>query len=52
MAAAVGALSARLGLSGVALTLEGGYDLDAVRASVAASVSGLLAGRAAASDGG
>jgi acetoin utilization deacetylase AcuC-like enzyme len=42
---AVGASAARLGIGGVALTLEGGYDLDAVRASVAASVRGLLAGR-------
>ena len=41
----VGALSARLGLPGVALTLEGGYDLDALRASVAATVRGVLAGR-------
>jgi acetoin utilization deacetylase AcuC-like enzyme len=41
----VGALSARLGLSGVALTLEGGYDLEALRASVAATVRGILAGR-------
>lgn len=40
-----GALSARLGLGGVALTLEGGYDLDALRASTAATVRGLLAGR-------
>jgi acetoin utilization deacetylase AcuC-like enzyme len=52
VAAAVGALSARLGLSGVALTLEGGYDLDAMRASVAASVRGLLAGRGAGPEGG
>jgi acetoin utilization deacetylase AcuC-like enzyme len=43
----VGALSARLRLSGVALTLEGGYDLDALRASVAATVRGILAGRGA-----
>lgn len=43
---AVGSLSARLGHGGVAMTLEGGYDLDAVRASVAASVRGLLTGRA------
>ena len=42
----VGALSARLRLPGVALTLEGGYDLDALRASAAASVRGILAGRA------
>ena len=46
VAHAVGALSARLRLTGVALTLEGGYDLAALRASTAASVSGLLAGRA------
>lgn len=41
----VGALSERLGHGGVALTLEGGYDLDALRASAAATVRGLLAGR-------
>jgi acetoin utilization deacetylase AcuC-like enzyme len=41
----VGALSRRLGLPGVSLVLEGGYDLDALRASAAASVRGLLAGR-------
>lgn len=40
-----GALCARAGLPGVALTLEGGYDLDALSASVAATISGLLAGR-------
>jgi acetoin utilization deacetylase AcuC-like enzyme len=40
----VGALARRLGLPGVALTLEGGYDLAALRASVAATVEGLLAG--------
>ncbi len=45
VAVLVGALSARLGLPGVALTLEGGYDFDALRASVAASVRGVLAGR-------
>lgn len=33
---------ARLGLPGVALTLEGGYDLPALTASVAATVEGLL----------
>jgi acetoin utilization deacetylase AcuC-like enzyme len=43
---ALGATAARLGLQGVALTLEGGYDLDALRSSVAASVLGLLRGRA------
>jgi acetoin utilization deacetylase AcuC-like enzyme len=42
----VGAMSARLRLPGVALTLEGGYDLDALRASASATVEGLLAGRA------
>jgi acetoin utilization deacetylase AcuC-like enzyme len=47
----VGALSARLRLSGVALTLEGGYDLAALRASAAATVRGLLAGRAEAGSG-
>ncbi len=40
----LGALAARLGLPGVALTLEGGYDLDAIRDSAAATVRGLLAG--------
>lgn len=46
VARSVGELAGRLGLGGVALTLEGGYDLDAVQASVAATVSGLLAGLA------
>jgi acetoin utilization deacetylase AcuC-like enzyme len=41
----LGALSARLELGGIALTLEGGYDLDAVRASAAASVLGIRDGR-------
>jgi acetoin utilization deacetylase AcuC-like enzyme len=44
---AVGALASDVGLPGVALTLEGGYDLDALRTSVAASVDGILAGLAA-----
>lgn len=43
----VGALSRRLGLAGVALTLEGGYDLDALRASACVTVRGILAGRGA-----
>ncbi|MGQ0607878.1 MAG: histone deacetylase family protein [Chloroflexota bacterium] len=43
----VGALSRRLGLGGVGLTLEGGYGLDALRGSAAATVRGILAGRAA-----
>jgi acetoin utilization deacetylase AcuC-like enzyme len=41
---AVGATARRLGIGGVALTLEGGYDLDALRASAAATVDGILAG--------
>ena len=45
VAHALGRVSARLGLAGVALTLEGGYDLDAVRGSIAATVRGILVGR-------
>jgi acetoin utilization deacetylase AcuC-like enzyme len=45
VATAIGQLTARIGLPGVALTLEGGYDLEALRASTAATVRGLLAGR-------
>jgi acetoin utilization deacetylase AcuC-like enzyme len=41
----LGALAARLGIPGVALTLEGGYDLEALRRSVAATVRGLRHGR-------
>jgi acetoin utilization deacetylase AcuC-like enzyme len=44
VAEALGALTRRLGLPGVTLTLEGGYDLAALRASVAATVTGLMAG--------
>lgn len=40
----VGRLARRMGLRGVALTLEGGYDQDALRASAAATIEGLLAG--------
>ena len=47
VAEAVGALARRLGIEGVALTLEGGYDLDAIHRSVAATVSGLLRGSVA-----
>ncbi len=46
VAVALGGVVRRLGLPGVALTLEGGYDLDALRASVAATVRGLLDGMA------
>lgn len=44
VARALGEVAVRLGLSGVALTLEGGYDLPALRASTASTVRGLLAG--------
>jgi acetoin utilization deacetylase AcuC-like enzyme len=44
VAEALAAVVRRLGIAGVALTLEGGYDLDALRASAAATVRGLLAG--------
>jgi acetoin utilization deacetylase AcuC-like enzyme len=45
VARALGGTAARLGLPGVALTLEGGYDVHALRASAAATVRGLLDGR-------
>ena len=45
VAHALGRVSARLGLPGIALTLEGGYDLDALRASAAVTVRELIAGR-------
>lgn len=45
VAEALGELSAELGLPGVALVLEGGYDLDALERSSAATVEGLLSGR-------
>jgi acetoin utilization deacetylase AcuC-like enzyme len=44
VALTLGRAAARLGLGGVALTLEGGYDLAALRASVAATVRGILDG--------
>ncbi len=50
VAGALGGVAARLGVPGVALTLEGGYALDALRASAAATVRGLRAGRADAVD--
>lgn len=46
VAQAIGEMVARLRLPGVALTLEGGYDLDALRDSIAATVVGLLGGLA------
>ena len=42
----VGRLARALGLGGVAATLEGGYDLDALRECAAATVTGLLVGLA------
>jgi acetoin utilization deacetylase AcuC-like enzyme len=50
VAHAIGATAARLGIGGVAVTLEGGYDLAALRASAAATVEGLLAGLAEPAD--
>lgn len=44
VAESVGAMARRLGLRGVSLTLEGGYDLAALRHCSAATVEGLLAG--------
>jgi acetoin utilization deacetylase AcuC-like enzyme len=44
LAERIGELCRRLGLPGIALTLEGGYDLPALRASAAATVRGLLRG--------
>lgn len=40
----LGRLARRLGLPGLGLTLEGGYDPAALRASAAASVAGILTG--------
>ena len=44
VAEAIGRLARSAGLGGVALALEGGYDLDALHDSAAATVAGLLAG--------
>jgi acetoin utilization deacetylase AcuC-like enzyme len=41
VAAALGGVARRLRLPGMALTLEGGYDLAALQASTAATVIGL-----------
>jgi len=46
VARAIGALAGELGLAGVALVLEGGYDLRALEGSAAATVAGMLAGLA------
>jgi acetoin utilization deacetylase AcuC-like enzyme len=50
VARALGESAASIGLSGVALALEGGYDLAALRASSAATVTGLLGGLAGSLD--
>jgi acetoin utilization deacetylase AcuC-like enzyme len=42
----IGAVAGRLGLPGVTVILEGGYDLEALRTSAAAMVKGLLIGLA------
>lgn len=42
VASALGAGAKRLGIGGIALTLEGGYQLDALRRSVAATVRALV----------
>ena len=47
VARGVGEMTRRLRLPGVALTLEGGYELDALRDSAEATVIGLLEGMAA-----
>jgi acetoin utilization deacetylase AcuC-like enzyme len=47
VATRLGELARRLGVPGVALALEGGYDLAALRASAAATVRGLLGKRPA-----
>jgi acetoin utilization deacetylase AcuC-like enzyme len=44
VAVEVGTLARRLEVPGVALTLEGGYDLDALRACAGATIQGLLGG--------
>jgi acetoin utilization deacetylase AcuC-like enzyme len=44
VAEGVGRTARQLGIGGVALTLEGGYELGALRESAAATVAGLLAG--------
>jgi acetoin utilization deacetylase AcuC-like enzyme len=45
VAQGLGVVVRRLGLDGVSLCLEGGYDLEALRASVAATVIGLVRGQ-------
>jgi len=47
----IGSLADDLGIRGVALALEGGYDLDALRLSTAATVLGLVEGREDAAEG-
>jgi acetoin utilization deacetylase AcuC-like enzyme len=52
VARAIGGVARRLDIGGVAAVLEGGYDLAALRAGAAATVSGLLEGLSGASDEG
>jgi acetoin utilization deacetylase AcuC-like enzyme len=51
VAEALGRTARQLGIGGVALTLEGGYDLGALHESAAATVAGVLSGLAARSGG-
>jgi acetoin utilization deacetylase AcuC-like enzyme len=44
VAEAIGRVARSAGFGGIALTLEGGYDRDALHDSAAATVAGLLAG--------
>ena len=44
VAEALGATARECGVAGVAVALEGGYDLDALEASVSATVAGLVTG--------
>jgi acetoin utilization deacetylase AcuC-like enzyme len=52
VARAIGGVAGRLGLPGVSFVLEGGYDLEALRASVAATVRGVIAGMGDATESG
>ncbi|RPH35173.1 MAG: histone deacetylase [Chloroflexi bacterium] len=51
VARAVGELARATGVGGVGIALEGGYDLDALRASAAATVAGLVGGLRSAPNG-
>ena len=47
----VGEAAHRAGVAGVAVALEGGYDIDALRASAEATVTGLIGGLASSPNG-